>query len=276
MKVRVYGKINLSLDVVGKTDRMHVLDTIMASVSIADVLSISKAQSLSVVMDGADGTLTNAGKAARLMAERFALPGARIEIATAIPSGWGLGGSSADAAGVIAGLTALYGVAATEEEIEAIAEEVGSDVPFMVRGGCARLRGTARGLTRLPIPRGEVLIVAKGKVDTAAAFKLYDGGAAGHADCERAARLISRGDLERAVPLLGNALTAAAEMLNPAVGEGEAIMRGCGLTAVMTGSGAAIVGYGTAARRQEAIKALTAAGFDCRTARFTAGTEIEG
>ena len=44
VSVKVHAKINLSLNVCGKTDNYHVLDTVMTSVDIADVVSVRKSR----------------------------------------------------------------------------------------------------------------------------------------------------------------------------------------------------------------------------------------
>lgn len=46
VSVKVHAKINLSLNVCGKTDNYHVLDTVMTSVDIADVVSVRKSRVL--------------------------------------------------------------------------------------------------------------------------------------------------------------------------------------------------------------------------------------
>src|SRR5205085_962489 len=55
----------------------------------------------------------------------------------------GLGGGSSNAAVTLIGLTKLWELGITPAELQSIAEELGSDVPFFLRGGTAL--GTGRG-----------------------------------------------------------------------------------------------------------------------------------
>jgi 4-diphosphocytidyl-2-C-methyl-D-erythritol kinase len=54
-----------------------------------------------------------------------------------------MAGGSADAAGTLVAMDALYRLDATREELLALGAELGSDVPFMISGGTAV--GTGRG-----------------------------------------------------------------------------------------------------------------------------------
>ena len=183
VSVKVYGKINLSLGVRGSENGYHILDTVMASISVFD------------------GSGSNAMKAALLTQAAFCTGGADIKITTGIPSGAGLGGSSADAAGVIRAMIKAFGAAADEEISEKIAASVGSDVPYMLTGGYARLTGTATGLTRFGAPcGGKILLTGKGKVDTGECFRAFDNGIKGkeRPDNDRLIAALTRGDVTAA------------------------------------------------------------------------------
>jgi 4-diphosphocytidyl-2-C-methyl-D-erythritol kinase len=58
-----------------------------------------------------------------------------------IPVGGGLGGGSADAAAMLHAVNAVYGLGLSVEELCEIGSGVGSDVPFLVRGGSALVHG---------------------------------------------------------------------------------------------------------------------------------------
>ena len=58
----------------------------------------------------------------------------------------GLGGGSSDAAAVLLALRTLYAPRMTDMRLERLAEKLGSDVPFFIRGG-----------TQLAIGRGEIV-----------------------------------------------------------------------------------------------------------------------
>ena len=117
VRVRSHAKLNLTLDVTGIKDGYHLLDSFVASVSLADDIALRPRADEKIVLamhgEGCEG-IPPAGNAALRAAERFrqkyGTRGAEIEIEKHIPVGAGLGGSSADAAGVLRGMSALYGI----------------------------------------------------------------------------------------------------------------------------------------------------------------------
>ncbi len=77
--------------------------------------------------------------------------GLEICVGKRIPMGAGLGGASADAAGVLVALAALTGIDPLDAQIMMIAEGLGSDVPFLLAAAAGEMTAcVARG-------RGEVL-----------------------------------------------------------------------------------------------------------------------
>ncbi len=58
----------------------------------------------------------------------------QIRVRKSIPAGGGLGGGSADAAGVLVGLHELFDLKLTREQLVGIALGLGSDIPFFVDG----------------------------------------------------------------------------------------------------------------------------------------------
>ena len=249
VSVKVYAKINLSLNVCGKTDNYHALDTVMTSVNLADVVSVRKSQDCSfrVTFDGENMDSSNAFKAARLMSGRFGCGGADICVRRGIPSGGGLGGSSADAAGVMRALNLLYGLKIDEGRLAEAAAEIGSDVPYMLAGGYARLVGTGGDFKSFDGPDGRIILAGSGTVSTKECFETFDrlkaDGIAADNDA-LTARLVS-GGFNAAAGFTGNALFGAAAALNPSVEEIHGIMRSHGLDACMTGSGAYVFGIGS-------------------------------
>ena len=85
-------------------------------------------------------------RAAKLLAERFQVAGAGVAltIRKRIPVAGGMAGGSADAAAVLVACNALWDVGAGRDELQPLAAELGSDVPFLLVGGTAI--GTGRGV----------------------------------------------------------------------------------------------------------------------------------
>lgn len=146
-KVLSYAKLNLTLDVVGTENGYHMLDSFVCSVDIHDTVIAKKRNDglISVYMRGLGSESippekNNAVKAGEKFVSAFGTKGADITILKDIPMGAGLGGSSADAAGVINALAKLYGVT-DKPALKDLADSLGSDTGYMLTGGFARMKG---------------------------------------------------------------------------------------------------------------------------------------
>ena len=176
------AKINTFLDITGKrADGYHLLETVMQSVDLADIVTVDIADS-GITVGCSDPTVPeNEGnicyKAADLF---FALlgekGGADIYIDKRIPHGAGLGGGSADAAAVLRGLNELHGKPFDEETLLKLALKTGADVPFCMVGGTKLCRGIGEIMTdEKPYPAKYFLIVKPDfGCDTKAAYESYD------------------------------------------------------------------------------------------------------
>jgi len=155
LTLKAYAKVNLTLEVIGKRDDgYHNVATILQTVDLADTVVIGEADELSVECDQAElsGERNLAWKAATALAERAGIaPRAHIRIEKEIPVASGLGGGSADAAATLVGLNRLWGLELSSEELAKVASGLGSDVPFLLRGGTAL--GTGRGDEISPLPQ---------------------------------------------------------------------------------------------------------------------------
>ncbi len=248
-RINAYAKVNLTLDIVGQEEGYHLLDSLVVTVDLADriVLKRRKDPLSQVAMHGMGSEQippeeNNALRAAEAFSARFQTDGANIAVYKNIPMGAGLGGSSADAAGVLLGMAKLYDIA-DMGGVFSLAEELGSDVKFQISGGFARMRGRGERLQFYPDVPEMWLLLAYGKegVSTAACYKKFDARGENFAPrTERALEGFASGNLEWAARLFGNHLTAAATELLPEIGEtlkalGALSPIGCG----MTGSGSA-------------------------------------
>jgi 4-diphosphocytidyl-2-C-methyl-D-erythritol kinase len=151
---RVPGKVNLQLSVgpLG-TDGFHEVTTVFQAISLFDDVTVTEGKAgsgttISVTGQTANGVPADASnlaiRAAQLMMKEFELsPDLEIKLKKEIPVAGGMAGGSADAAGVIVGLDSLYELGLSRDEMEKIASQIGSDVPFSLSGGVAI--GTGRG-----------------------------------------------------------------------------------------------------------------------------------
>jgi 4-diphosphocytidyl-2-C-methyl-D-erythritol kinase len=160
---RCYAKINLTLEIVGKRpDGLHELASLVHTVSLADELHIAPADELRTRVEGLDLDPSSnlVWRAAQLLATRKSTRcGAQLSLVKRIPAAAGLGGGSSDAAATLVGLNALWRAHLTTAALEDLAAELGSDVPFFVRGGAALMRGRGDLLEVLPPLIGQWLVL---------------------------------------------------------------------------------------------------------------------
>ena len=182
VKIKSYAKINLTLEILGVEGGYHLLDSLVASVDIFDLIVLKKRKDkLSrVIMKGMDSESIPpekniALKAAELFSETFSTGGAEITVYKNIPIGAGLGGSSADAAGVLNGMAQLYGVT-DREKLKALADSLGSDTGYMLTGGFARMQGRGEKVTPLKLDQKLhfLLLCPKEGVSSKECYQTYD------------------------------------------------------------------------------------------------------
>ena len=248
--VRVPGKVNLFLGVGDRRpDGYHELTTVFHAVSLVDEVTVRHADVLSLrtVGEGAeelpDDERNLAWQAAVLMAEHVGRgPDVEITIEKSIPVAGGMAGGSADAAAVLRACSLLWDVA--EEEVQSVAAEIGSDVPFALMGGTAIGRGRGTELTPV-LTTGEyhwVLAVAREGLSTPRVYQRCDDlrgpdvEAPGISDSVLAA--LRQGDAETLGALLSNDLQDAAISLRPELAQVLDAGREAGASgAIVSGSG---------------------------------------
>ncbi len=181
------AKINLYLEILGdRADGFHELLMVMQSIALADEITLRANGRDTIQLHCSDSQLpTDQGnlayRAAALMMQTFPDAHARyggvdITVTKKIPMAAGLGGGSADAAAVLVGMDLLWQLGLTRPEIESLAAQLGSDIPFCVGGGTAI--ATGRGEFLDPLADGETLWVVLAKhrslaVSTPWAYQTY-------------------------------------------------------------------------------------------------------
>ncbi len=246
-KLRVSGKLNYFLNIAGLLQNgYHRLFTIMQSVDVYDTIAFSPGTGFSLICPGVPEEQNTAAKAARLFFERTGEEGTlSIHIEKGIPFCGGMGGSSADAAGVLMGLNALYGSPLPKEELYKLGRSLGSDVRFLMEGGCALCTGMGDQLRTTPNNlNAYYLILQPGNASLTAgeAYRLYDqigGSRASHLPCQEA---LAAGDLSLLRPALQNSLRRACETAHPEIGETLLKLSSLSEAAFLTGSGSCCVG----------------------------------
>ena len=187
--VRAPAKLTLTLRVTGvRPDGYHLLDAEMVVLELADHLTFSPGDRLTVAGPAAAGVPLGDGNLVRTALRAIGRT-ASVHIDKHIPAGGGLGGGSADAAAVLrwAGCDDLD-----------VAVTLGADVPFCLRGGRARVTGVGEVLEPLaPLDATYTLCTPPFGASTAAVFRAWDdlGGptADGPNDLEPAALRVAPG-----------------------------------------------------------------------------------
>ena len=171
-----------------------------------------------------------------------------VEIEKNVPVAGGMGGGSADAAAALVAYAKLAGIN-DPDLLRTVGAELGADVPFALRGGCAV--GTGRGDELSPIlSSGEftwVLATSVDELSTPVVYRtlddLRDSGTVQQADDvqERLAdvlQAVGSGDAHALAQVVHNDMEPAAFGLLPAIAEVVATGRQAGaLAALMSGSG---------------------------------------
>ena len=264
------AKINLYLRVTGqRRDGYHLLDSLVAFAGIQDRLVIGPDDGLRLLIEGRfSGAVppgpgnTVLGAAARLAEAAGVEARARIDLVKRLPVSAGLGGGSADAAAALRGLSALWGISPAEDDLLALALELGADVPVCLGGKAAYVSGIGESLEAAPpLPEAWLALVNPGRpLATKAVFGNLSGAFSGPdrlpetpADAPALAALLhSR----------GNGLTEAARALEPTIGEVLSVLEQCPgvLLARMTGSGATCFGlFADESAAAEAAASIAAA-----------------
>jgi 4-diphosphocytidyl-2-C-methyl-D-erythritol kinase len=230
-----------------RADGFHPIESVFHGVSLADTIELEDtAEETSVTMTDAETgdevrvSENLAGRAAAALA-RPGDPGTRIAIAKRIPLAAGMGGGSADAAGVLVALNDLRGLGHSRRRLAEIGLELGSDVPYFLSGGS--LLVTGRGEHLEPIECSSdlhfVLGISSAPLSTGAVYRAWDDlGTTAEGGPDGMIEALKTGDPRAVADRLANDLEAAALALRPDLENRKAALIGAGgLGALVSGSG---------------------------------------
>jgi 4-diphosphocytidyl-2-C-methyl-D-erythritol kinase len=258
MQETAFAKINLALHVRAREpDGYHRIETLFAFAEDGDRLSAEPGDDLTLSVEGpfAGAIAGNEDnlvlRAARALKERFEVAaGAALRLRKILPVAAGLGGGSADAGAALRLLTRLWALPATPDDLDAIAADLGADVPACLLSATSRGEGRGDRLAAVSVPEVEglpLLLVNPGvEVPTPHVFGGWSG--------------VDRGALGRDYSISGlaaarNDLEEPAVAVAPAIAELLDALRSTGspLLVRMSGSGATCFAlYADAAARDEA------------------------
>ncbi len=180
------AKVNLDLHITGqRADGYHTLYSHICFPELADTLTFTKADTLSLTVNGEFANLAGDAENNLVMRAAKALNahagtdhGAQIELVKNIPVGAGLGGGSADAAASLRGLNHLWQLQLGMDALQAIGLTLGADVPMCLYSSPLRAEGIGEMLTLLapaPKPFWIVLAYPHAKLDTKKVFAAWQG-----------------------------------------------------------------------------------------------------
>jgi 4-diphosphocytidyl-2-C-methyl-D-erythritol kinase len=250
--VRSFAKINLALAVLGKRpDGFHEIRTVFQSIDLHDRIEIRPSPRLILECRDLPGVSVESNlvwKAANALSGLItSCPGAHISLYKRIPAGAGLGGGSSNAAASLIALTRFWGVEIAEEKLQTLGADIGSDVPFFLRGGTALGSGRGEQITSLPdLPPAHLVVLYPGiQISTSEAYRSlrlaltsrdsthkiqgFCGGLSGDSDC---------------LPGIFNDFEASILPAYPVIAKAKAFLTSRGATAtLLSGSGSSVFGF---------------------------------
>lgn len=230
MIIKAFAKINLAIDVKKKDENgYHDIDMVTLPITLHDVLEMEQLISRHGIFITSDdpslicdeGNL--AFKALKAMDDNFSFSkGYRIQIYKRIPMNAGLGGGSADAAGIIRAICKLYNMDAHDPKIIKVARSIGSDVPFCLLNKPARVLGTGENIIPLDSKLDYHVIIIKPHkgLSTKDVYEKYDTipeEEREHPDISALIEAIKIGDEQKMLENMKNGLYKPASLLCPVI-----------------------------------------------------------
>lgn len=174
-----HAKINLALHITGKrADGYHELDSLVVFAAVADVVSTTMADALSLTVRGHDADALQAEQNNSVMVAARALldyadaekinptgTGAEFILDKNLPVEAGIGGGSADAAATLRALNQLWNLQFPQHTLEQIGAKLGADVAICVGSQTCRMGGIGERLEPLRaghMPRLDLVLVNPG------------------------------------------------------------------------------------------------------------------
>ena len=242
MTLRAPAKLNLCL-YLGRPrdDGLHELRSLFCPLTISDRIVVEEAEADEVVCPDVQGPNLVAAALAGLRERGWGREPVRVEIEKRIPVAAGLGGGSADAAALLRFARDDVG------DVEALAAELGADVPSQLDPALALVAGSGEVVEPLPPPRhfGVVLIPDESGLSTGEVYAEADRLGLGRdpAELDSIAAQLREAAGGGASPLayrelLVNDLAHAALSLRPSIGSAVSALKDAGAAvALVTGSG---------------------------------------
>ena len=251
-----------------REDVYHELDTIFQTVSLHDTIRVSATENSEIAFSCDDRSLPTDShnlvvRAATTLRDRVnPKKGARIRLEKRIPAHAGLGGGSSDAAATLIGLTHLWELGRSRQELSELAARLGADVSFFLYGGTARGTGVGDCIEPLEDAPETFLLIVKpnANVSTADAYKALEKPALTSSNSKT---ILSRSDAKgffdnQYFASLHNDFEPVVFALAPEIERAKAALKNAGAqAALLAGSGSAVFGiFGSEDAQRRAIQAI--------------------
>ncbi|CAM3229170.1 4-(cytidine 5'-diphospho)-2-C-methyl-D-erythritol kinase [Sporolactobacillus spathodeae] len=246
------AKINLSLDVLGlRPDGYHEVRMVMTTIDLSDRVECESIPQDIILLHASESYIPEDGRnfayqAADLIREKYGIKeGVRIFIQKKIPVAAGLAGGSSDAAATIRALNRLWSLEMTNEDMQEIAVQIGSDVAFCLHGGTALATGRGEIIDPLPDlpPCWVVLVKPDVSVSTAQVYRDWDDQEAVHPNVNAMISAVQNHDFQEICRQLGNTLEPVTVKKVADIARIKEHMRQIGAEGIlMSGSGPTVFG----------------------------------
>jgi 4-diphosphocytidyl-2-C-methyl-D-erythritol kinase len=246
------AKLNAFLHVLGRrSDGYHLLQSVFMLIDWCDTLHL-QVRSDGLISRSEEGCEPLPAddlcvRAARALQQATGCPlGVHIHLVKRIASQAGMGGGSSDAATCLLGLMRLWDVRLPRERLQALALQLGADVPFFLLGRHAWVEGIGEQLQPIELPDARFLVIKPpAGLSTPAIF------ASPELKRDSKAATISGFAALGPDQIFGfgrNDLQPVAQKLQPEIGLGLQWLSDQGLPGRMTGSGSALFAHLPAGR----------------------------
>ena len=269
IELKAHGKINLSLDVLGRRDDgYHEVKMIMHTVGLYDSIYIRREREKGIRMECNLSSLpTNEEnlmvKAARSILDEFSIEeGLSLRLTKRLPVAAGMAGGSADAAAVFHGINQLFHLNLSTEELEKRAVKFGADIPFCLHKGCYLSEGIGEKLKKLPtLPPCTIILVKPAfSLSTKLIYEnlhLENLTDKEHPGVDEMIDKLESGDLEEICKLGGNLLEKVSISLRPEIQAiKDFLIKEGALLSLMSGSGPTVFGIFPEEEKANAEKIL--------------------
>ena len=244
MRIQANAKLNLFLNIVGKTENQyHLLEMVTVPLTLFDTINIEDAPADSIEYDKEIHNDVLLKTVKRIKSEFNIKKSVKLRVSKQIPISGGLGGESADIAATIRGLIAYWNINTTEDVIMKIGAELGSDVPICLFNKPAKVSGTGENIIPLPPIEAYVLLLYPEKgIATKDAFKLVDTNELKRIDSTRLLIGYMKKNIEEINQHLHNDFITIATTLDAGTRQALRAFRNINPNASMSGSGSTLFG----------------------------------